>query len=131
MFEEGLALSEKVGDEVWHHRLLNCLGWLYIEVGNLDQALDLNRRGAEGARKRGDPETRANAEINVGDVFIGKGDLTLAQEILEGVYRLANDPATSEWQRWRYSMHLFASLGELWLARGETMPRRGSSPTSV
>ena len=119
MFEEGVALSEKVGDEVWHHRFLNCLGWLYIEVGNLDRALDLNRRGAEGARKRGDPETIANAEINLGDVFIAKADLTLAQEVLDGVYRLAHDPATSEWQRWRYSIHLFASLGELWLARGD------------
>jgi tetratricopeptide (TPR) repeat protein len=55
----------------------------------------------------------------VGDVFIGKGDLALAREVLDGVYRLATDPATSEWQRWRYSMHLFASLGELWLARGD------------
>src|SRR5262249_10546153 len=26
---------------------------------------------------------------------------------------------TSEWMRWRYSMRLFASLGELWLARGD------------
>jgi class 3 adenylate cyclase/tetratricopeptide (TPR) repeat protein len=116
MFEEGLALSAKVGDEVWHHRLLNCLGWLYIEVGNLDRALDLNRQGAEGARKRDDPETRANAEINVGDVLLEKGDLILAQEVLGEIQRLVHDPATSEWQRWRYSMHLFASLGELWLA---------------
>ena len=45
--------------------------------------------------------------------------MTLAQEVLDGVYRLAHDPATSEWQRWRYSIHLFASLGELWLARGD------------
>src|SRR5262249_35754347 len=28
-------------------------------------------------------------------------------------------PATSEWMRWRYSTHLFASLGDLWLARGD------------
>jgi hypothetical protein len=31
------------------------------------------------------------------------------------------DPATSAWMQWRYSMHLFASLGELWLARGGTV----------
>ncbi len=30
-----------------------------------------------------------------------------------------SDPATSEWQKWRYSIHLFASLGELSLARGD------------
>ena len=31
-FEEGLVLSEKVGDEVWRHRLLNSLGWLLHRV---------------------------------------------------------------------------------------------------
>ena len=119
IFEEGLALSEKVGDEVNYHRLLNSLGWLYSELGDLDRALDLNRRGAERARKRGDPETIANPEINLGDIFLLKGDLVLAQELLEGVHRLVKDPATSDWMRWRYSTHLFASLGDLWLARGD------------
>jgi class 3 adenylate cyclase/tetratricopeptide (TPR) repeat protein len=118
-FEEGLALSDKVGDEIQRHRLLNSLGWLYLELGDLDRALDLNRRGAEGARKRGDPETIANAELNLGDIFLAKGDLALAREFLDGVHRLVNDPATSEWNRWRYSTHLFASLGELWLTHGD------------
>src|SRR5881296_2574340 len=56
-------LSEKVGDEVYHLRFLNSLEWLLIECGDLDRAMDLNRRGAEGARKRGDHETIANAEL--------------------------------------------------------------------
>ena len=124
MLEEGLALSEKVGNEVWHHRLLNSLGWLYIELGDLDRALDLNRQRAEGARKRGDHEMIANAELNLGDIFLAKGDLVLAQEFLDAVYRLVNDPATSEWMKWRYSIHLFASLGELWLAREDPVQAR-------
>jgi tetratricopeptide (TPR) repeat protein len=124
IFEEGLALSERVGDEVNRHRLLNSLGWLYIEIGDLDRAIDFNRKGAEGARKRGDPETIANPELNLADIFLIKGDLVLAQELLEGVYKLAKDPATSDWMRWRYSTHLFASLGELWLARGDYMKAR-------
>lgn len=117
--EEGLALSEKVGNEVQHHRMLNCLGWLYMECGDLDRGLDLNRQGAEGARKRGDPETIANPEINLGDIFLAKGDLTLAHEFFDGVHRLVRNPTTSEWMKWRYSTHLFASLGDFWLARGD------------
>jgi tetratricopeptide (TPR) repeat protein len=117
--EEGLALAKRVGDEVQRHRLLNSLGWLYIECGDLDRAVELNRQGAEDARKRGDPETIANGEINLGDIFLAKGDLTLANEFLDGVHRLVKDPATSEWMKWRYSTHLFASLGDLWLARGD------------
>jgi class 3 adenylate cyclase/tetratricopeptide (TPR) repeat protein len=118
-FEEGLVLSEKVGDEIYRHRLLNSLGWLAIECGDLERAIDLNRRGAEGARKRNDHETIANAELNLGDISLVQGDFPLAQEFYEGVYRLVHNPATSDWMKWRYSMHLFASLGELWLVRGD------------
>jgi class 3 adenylate cyclase/tetratricopeptide (TPR) repeat protein len=117
--EGGLAFSEKLGDEVQRLRLLNSLGWLYSELGDLDHGLDFNRRGAEEARKRGNPETIANAEINLGDVFLASGDLYLARELLDGVHRLVKNPATSDWNKWRYSMHLFVSLGDLWLAKGD------------
>jgi class 3 adenylate cyclase/tetratricopeptide (TPR) repeat protein len=122
--EEGLTLAGKVGSEVRHLRFLNSLGWLYIELGDLDHALDFNRRGAEGARKRGDPETIANAELNLADTLLAQGDFSLAQECLDGVSRLVHDPATSDWLKWRYSTHLFASLGEFWLARGDTARAR-------
>jgi tetratricopeptide (TPR) repeat protein len=118
IFENGLALSVKVGDEVQRHRLLNSFGWLYMELGNLDRALDLNRQGAEMARQRGYPEPIANAELNLADIFLAKGDLVLAQEFLDGVFRIVHDPVTTDWMKWRYSTHLFASLGDLWLARG-------------
>ena len=118
-FEEGLVLSEKVGDEKYRHRLLNSLGWLASECGDLERAIDLNRQGAEGS-KWNDHETIANAELNLGDIFLAQGDLTLAQEFLDGVYHLVHHPATSDWMKWRYSMHLFASLGDFWLARGES-----------
>ena len=114
-----MALAEKTGSEILRHRLLNSLGWLSLECGDLERAIDLNKRGAEGARQRDDHETIANAELNLGDIFLVQGDLTLAKEFLDGVYRLVHHPATSEWSKWRYSMHLFASLGDFWLARGE------------
>jgi tetratricopeptide (TPR) repeat protein len=77
--------------------------------------------------RQGDPiiaddresETIANTELNLADVFFARGDFTLAHELLDGVSRLVRDPATSDWMKWRYSTHLFASLGELHLARGE------------
>jgi tetratricopeptide (TPR) repeat protein len=117
--EEGLALSEKVGDEVWGHRVLNSLGWLYGECGDLKRALDLNRRAAAGSRKRVDHETIANAELNLGDIFLAQSDLGIAGELFDGVYHLVRDPATSEYMRWRYSIHLFASMAELWLTHGD------------
>jgi tetratricopeptide (TPR) repeat protein len=122
--EDGMALTEKVGDEVMHQRLLNISGWLHGELGYFERAIDLNRRYAEGARKRGDPETVANAELNMADILLVQGDLVAAGDLLEGVHRVVEDRAVSEWQKWRYSMHLFASLGELWLARGDTAKAR-------
>lgn len=118
-YREGLALAERLGDETIHHRLLNCLGWLHFELGDLDRAEDLNRRSAAVGRRRKDPGTIPNAEINLGDVFLAKGDLALAQELYEGVERYAVDPETSAWMRFRYVIRLAASQGELWLARGD------------
>ena len=55
LLEEGRTLAGKVGDEIWLHRILNCLGWCYLEVGDLQRATELNQEGAAGARRRGDP----------------------------------------------------------------------------
>ncbi|HET9488909.1 MAG TPA: sigma 54-interacting transcriptional regulator [Methylomirabilota bacterium] len=118
-YHEGLALAERLGDETIHHRLLNCLGWLHLELGDLDAAEDLNRQSAAVGRRRKDPGTIPNAEINLGDVFLAKGDLPLAREFYEGVERYAADPDTSEWMRFRYLIRLAASQGELWLASGD------------
>jgi tetratricopeptide (TPR) repeat protein len=118
-FEEGLVLAEKVGDEAIHHRLLNCLAWLHAELGDLATAAELNRRSADIGRRRDDHGTLANAEINLGDIWLAQGDLASAAEIFERVERLARDPATSPWMRFRYSNRLWASMGELALVRGD------------
>ena len=92
---------------------------LDASAGTWTALLPSTDKGPSGPGQRGDPETIANAELNLGDIFLAQGDFTLAQEFLDGVYRLVHHPATSDWMKWRYSMHLFASLGDLWLARGE------------
>ena len=126
-FTEGLALAERVGDEAIHHRLLNCLGWLYAELGDLDHAEVLNTTSAQIGRRRRDPGTQPNAELNLGDIVRARGDLTLARELYDGVYRYWKDPGTSEWMRFRYSIRMFASMGELALARGDLAAARAHS----
>jgi transcriptional regulator with AAA-type ATPase domain/tetratricopeptide (TPR) repeat protein len=123
-FTEGLALAERVGDEAIHHRLLNCLGWLYAELGDLDQAEVLNTTSAQIGRLRRDPGTQPNAELNLGDIIRARGDLPLAQELYDGVYRYWKDPDSSQWMRFRYSIRMFASMGELALARGDLAAAR-------
>ena len=116
---EGLALAERVGDEAIHHRLLNCLGWLFADLGDLEQAEALNTTSAQIGRRRRDPGTQPNAELNLGDIFRDRGDVALAEELYDGVFRYWRHPSTSEWMRFRYSIRMFASMGELALARGD------------
>jgi class 3 adenylate cyclase/tetratricopeptide (TPR) repeat protein len=123
VFEDGLALAEKVGDENYTPRYLNSLGWLHIECGDLERAKDLNCRAAEGAPRR-DDESIANAELNLADIALARADTARAAEILDGVHRRVKHPATSEWMRWRYSMHLFASLADAALERGDVAGAR-------
>lgn len=117
--EQGLSLAEKASDPFTYNRLLNSLGWLYQEVEQFDQAISLNQQSADGGRRWNDCEIIANAELNLSDCFLVQGDLIRAQNILEGVYRLVKATTTGDWMKWRYTMHLFASLGECWLAQGE------------
>lgn len=119
ILEESLALAEKVGDENYTPRTLNSLGWLYMECGALDRAEALNSLAAEQAHRRGDHEMIANAELNLGDIALQRGDHALARDILFGMKRLVEDPRTSTWGRWRYSLHCYASLADLAIARGD------------
>jgi len=116
IFAEGLTLANKVGDEFFRNRMLNCTGWVYAECGEIERAIICNREGLGQSRERGDPEVTANCELNLGDAARAQDDLPLALEYLNSVYGLARKPTTSDFMKWRYSQHLFAGLGEAWLA---------------
>ena len=118
LLTEGLALTEKVGDENFVRAISTHLAGSILSAVT-DRAVALNHQAAEGGQKRGDPEMIANAELNLGDIVLQQGDLVLAREYFDKVYRLTHDPTTSDWMKWRYSLHLFASLGDFWLARGD------------
>jgi tetratricopeptide (TPR) repeat protein len=126
-FTEGLSLAERVGDEAIHHRLLNCLGWLYADLGDLDHAEELNAISARIGRRRADPGTQPNAELNLAEIFRAKGDLGRAQDQYDGVFRYWKNPSTSHWMRFRYSIRMFAGMGELALARGDLRTARAHS----
>jgi tetratricopeptide (TPR) repeat protein len=114
-----LMLTERAGEELHWLKALNVLGWLHFECGDLRSALELNRRCADHVRTKMEPEVLGNAQLNLADAFLAGGDLVLAGELLAEVLRMVDDPAVSEWMKWRYSTHLFASLGELAVARGD------------
>jgi tetratricopeptide (TPR) repeat protein len=85
--EEGLALSEKGGRRGLATASLTVWDWLYLELGDLDLALDLNRQSAEGLASRATTsDCQRGAEP--GGYLRVKGDHALAQQYLDGVHRL-------------------------------------------
>jgi class 3 adenylate cyclase/tetratricopeptide (TPR) repeat protein len=119
--QDALALSDRLGDKIFKCRSLNTLGWVHGELYDLDAAIRYNREGAEAAYKIGDPEIIRNAEINLGDDYLLLGDLEQAQHYLAKVYEDTQQRGQwgEEFMKWRYAQHLYHSLGELWLTRGE------------
>jgi class 3 adenylate cyclase/tetratricopeptide (TPR) repeat protein len=117
---EGLDLAKKLGDEFTHNRIYNTLGWLHAECGDMERAVELNETARHFSVVRGDPETIANAELNLGDVHLMKNDAKLAQEFFFGVSKVVGDPSTSDWMKWRYSQHLFVGFGETCLAMDDS-----------
>ncbi len=133
-FEESLALGERVGDINSIPRCLNSLAWLLSECGDYDRAIEMFNAAADRARKWPHAvgvEITAYCEVNRADVFLDKGDPTLAGEFLEQARRIVENPATYPWMKWRYAMHLRMSQGELALARGQTTQARDLAREAV
>ena len=118
---DGLALSERLGERFYRGRILNTVGWLYGDLCNWDLALEYNAQGLAVARMVGDVEIIRNAELNLGDCHLALGQLDEAQRYLESVERESRRQHGwgEAWMKWRYTQHLSASMGELWLARGD------------
>jgi transcriptional regulator with AAA-type ATPase domain/tetratricopeptide (TPR) repeat protein len=123
-FTEGLSLAERIGDEAIHHRLLNCLGWLYADLGDLAEAEAVNATSAQIGRRRHDPGTQPNAELNLAEIFAARGEMDRARDQYDGVFRYFKNPSTSEWMRYRYSIRMFAGMGELAVAQGDLTAAR-------
>ena len=79
---------------------------------------------AKIGRRREDPGTQPNAELNLAEIFCAKGDLERAQDQYDSVYRYRQNPTSSHWMRFRYSIRMFAGLGSLALARGDLAAAR-------
>ncbi len=117
---EGIALSEAIGDKVWRARMWNTRGWLLGELGAFDEAEKANRCCIEIARHVGSlrmaSELIGNAEANLADLALVRGDLVGAEPHLAEVAAILSD-RHNEWLTWRYTMHYHLSAAELALAR--------------
>jgi tetratricopeptide (TPR) repeat protein len=118
---ESLDLSTRLGEKFYRCRILNTLGWVYMDLCNWDLAIRYNAEGATESRAVGNPEIIRNAELNLGDCYLALGQLDEAQRYLETVQRESQQTVAwgEVWMKWRYTQHMNASLADLWLARGD------------
>jgi class 3 adenylate cyclase/tetratricopeptide (TPR) repeat protein len=120
--ERIIARAERIGDVFYRIRSLNSLGWVYIELGDLDRGWEWNTRALDVAKQLGmaDPELDSNAQLNLGDILQARGDLDGAEKLYRVVERIYRAPTPPQiWMLWRYGQHMLHSYGELLLARGE------------
>ena len=130
---EHSELTTRLGDKVFRCRTLNTLGWAYMDLCNWDQAIEHNLQGSEESRVVDDPEIIRNAELNLGDCHLALGELDEAKRWLETVERESAQTGAwgEDWMKWRYTQHLNASLGELWLAYGDAERALGYADTCI
>jgi len=118
---EGLALAERLGDTMWRCRMLNTLGWLHLDLFDVEQAMALNQQCLDEMPGPGDPEVMRNAQLNLADCHLALGQIDEAQRILETVEAASRRRGVwgEEFIKWRYTQRMHAGLGEAWLVRGD------------
>jgi len=87
----------------------------------------LNATSAQIGRRRLDPGTQPNAELNLAEIFCARGELAHAQDQYDEVFKYFSNRSTSDWMRYRYSIRMFAGLGALAVARDDLAAARSHS----
>jgi tRNA A-37 threonylcarbamoyl transferase component Bud32/tetratricopeptide (TPR) repeat protein len=113
---EALEMVRRNGNHLIHARLINSLGWLYRELGDVSRATELDQEGVTVSRQYRIVEAEANSLINLGYDYIRRreGEKTLAAfRDAEAIFE------RDEWHRWRfYHIRFQAGSAEHWLSQG-------------
>ena len=115
---DGMRLAELNGEKYWHARYPNTFGWVYREVGDLENAQRLDIDGESFAREVGFPEWQANSLVNLASDYLPLGEHRRALECLQEGERLIREDPT-KWLRWRFTIRLEAGWAYYWLDRGD------------
>jgi tetratricopeptide (TPR) repeat protein len=94
----------------------NCLGWLYLEAFDYENAISLTVESRDLARRIGLLEPEANAEINLGIASLEIGNLDAAADSFR---RTEDIFARDNWMRWRYQQRLELGWSEYHRRRGD------------
>jgi tetratricopeptide (TPR) repeat protein/transcriptional regulator with XRE-family HTH domain len=122
LLDEVLATSERIGEVVIAARAMNTLGWIYGELQDHERAMALNERSltVASAADIADMEIQNNARVNLGDNLMALGRAGEAEKYFRRVEGIVRNPRPQDrWLLWRIAQHLFHSMGEACLTRGD------------
>jgi tetratricopeptide (TPR) repeat protein len=114
ILNEALEMARRNGDHFFGPRLPNCIGWIYRELQDFDQARKHDESGAAIARQEHVLEAEANSLISLA------GDYTIegaAEKPLAAFREVDAIFLRDDWYRWRYNIRLQEGQAEYWLAR--------------
>jgi len=91
-FDEGLKISQAIGDRYFHFRLLSNLHMYHRRRGELDRLLDLARQAETLAPDLGEPTAIVAANVMLGVSHHFAGDLAAARAAFSAAQELRPDP---------------------------------------
>jgi tetratricopeptide (TPR) repeat protein len=121
LLQDVIDTSERIGEVLIRARVLNSMGWIYVELHNHKLAMKWHARAVKAAHelKVQDIEVENNAIMNLADSLIALNRLDEAEVHFRKVEQTVRNPGPKDrFALWAYSGHFFHSYGELWLARG-------------
>lgn len=102
-----LGMARRNGDQYWPAKILNCIGWLYRELENFDQAAKYDLESLEVARANKVREAESNSLINLGYDCTQAADPEKARSSFEKARAIVE---VDVWSRWLFQIRLFAGL---------------------
>jgi tetratricopeptide (TPR) repeat protein len=126
--EEGMRLAALNDERFWLPRIPNTIGWVHRELQDVENALRLDREGAQLAREMGQAEAEANSRVNLGHDYLALSEPERAFEQLQEAQRILDQ---DDWMRWRYRIRLQAELASYWITREDLQAASCHAGTSL
>jgi tetratricopeptide (TPR) repeat protein len=113
---EAMDLSRRNADRNQSPKIMNAVGWIYREMGDLDSALEYDTEAVRISRQHTVLEAEINSVINVGydRTLKGHSERQLS-EFHEAEALLQRD----DWLRWRFNLRLLAGKSEYLLSHAD------------
>jgi tetratricopeptide (TPR) repeat protein len=113
--QRGLDLAKRNNNAPALSRILNGIGWVSREMGDLGTAIESNEGCVEVSRRTKAAEAEANALLNLVYDYLLAGEPGKSEQALERILPLYE---RERWNRWRfYGIRNNAAQAEYWLAR--------------